>query len=104
MSQAGHLSPLARRRLANFRANRRGYLSFWLFLVLFVLSLGAELIANDRPLLVRYGGRFYFPVFATYPETEFGGFFETEAVYGDPAVKELIEQKGWIFWPTQASA
>ncbi|MFO1048211.1 MAG: ABC transporter permease [Geminicoccaceae bacterium] len=99
MSQAGHLSPLARRRLANFRANRRGYLSFWLFLVLFVLSLGAELIANDRPLLVRYDGRFYFPVFATYPETEFGGFFETEAVYADPAVQELIEEKGWIVWP-----
>ena len=93
------LSPLAGRRLANFRANRRGYVSFWLFLVLFVLSLGAELIANDRPLLVRYDGRFYFPVFATYPETEFGGFCETEAVYSDPAVRELIEERGWILWP-----
>jgi microcin C transport system permease protein len=93
------LSPLAARRLANFKANRRGYLSFWLFLVLFVVSLFAELIANDKPLLVRYDGRFYYPAFVAYPETVFGGFFETEAVYTDPAVQELIEERGWILWP-----
>ena len=93
------LTPIGARRLANFKANRRGYVSFILFTVLFVLSLFAELIANDRPLLVRYDGRFYYPVLVAYPETEFGGFFETEAVYGDPAVKELIKEKGWILWP-----
>ena len=93
------LTPIGARRLANFKANRRGYASFVLFVVLFGLSLFAELIANDRPLLVRYEGRFYFPVLVAYPETEFGGFFETEAVYTDPAVKELIEAKGWIVWP-----
>ncbi len=93
------LSPIAARRLANFKANRRGYVSALVFLVLFVVSLFAELIANDHPLLVRYDGRFYFPVFVAYPETEFGGFFETEALYTDPAVKELIEEKGWMIWP-----
>ncbi|WP_223861463.1 ABC transporter permease [Geminicoccus harenae] len=90
------LSPLNRRRLAQFRANRRGYISFWLFLVVFAISLGADLIANDRPLLVRYDGRFYFPTVVSYPETEFGGLFETEADYNDPVVIELIEEKGWI--------
>ncbi len=93
------LSPIAARRLANFKANRRGYVSALVFLALFVLSLFAEFIANDKPLLVRYDGSFYFPVFVAYPETEFGGFFETEAVYTDPAVKELIEERGWIVWP-----
>src|SRR5262244_2337286 len=94
-----HLSPLTRRRLHNFRANRRGYWSLWIFLVMFVLSLGAELVANDRPLLVRYEGRFYVPVFHVYPETTFGGLFPTEADYRDPAVKRLIEEHGWMLWP-----
>jgi microcin C transport system permease protein len=93
------LGPLGRRRLANFRANARGYWSFWIFLTLFILSLMAELIANDKPLLVRYDGELYFPVLVAYPETTFGGIFETEAVYSDPEVKELIEDKGWMLWP-----
>jgi microcin C transport system permease protein len=93
------LSPLGARRLANFKANRRGYVSFWVFLFLFVVSLFAELIANDEPLLVRYDGQLYYPAFVAYPETVFGGFFETEAVYTDPAVQELIEERGWILWP-----
>ena len=93
------LSPLARRRLHNFRANRRGYVALWIFLVLFVASLGAELIANDRPLVVRYDGAFYVPVLRAYPETTFGGVFPTEAVYRDPAVRALIEAKGWVVWP-----
>jgi microcin C transport system permease protein len=94
-----HVSPLNRRRLRNFRANRRGYRSFWIFLTLFVLSLLAELIANDRPLLVCFDGGIYLPVFKSYPETTFGGFFETEADYKAPDVVELIEEKGWIVWP-----
>ncbi|MEK0081607.1 ABC transporter permease [Geminicoccaceae bacterium SYSU G07066] len=93
------LSPLGARRLANFKANRRGYVSFVLFLILFGISLFAEVIANDRPLVVRYDGHYYFPVLKAYPETTFGGFFETEADYSDPAVQDMIEEKGWIVWP-----
>ena len=93
------LSPLNQRRLANFRANRRGWWSLWLFLVLFIASLFAELIANDRPILVYYDGGLYAPVFKAYPETEFGGFLPTEAEYKDPEVRELIESQGWILWP-----
>ena len=93
------LSPLARRRLAAFRANRRGRWSLWVFLVLFGLSLGADVLANDRPLLVRHDGRFYVPVFRAYPETAFGGVLPTEAAYRDPAVRALIEARGFMVWP-----
>ena len=93
------VSPLMRRRLASFRANRRGYWSFWIFLALFVLSLGADLLANDRPLLVRHDGHFYAPVLRGYPETAFGGELPTEAVYRDPDVRRLIEARGWMVWP-----
>lgn len=93
------LGPLGRRRLARFKANRRGYVSLAVFLVLFGLSLCAELIANDRPLLVRYQGRFYTPFLVSYPETEFGGFLPTEADYRDPFVLEAIEAEGWVLWP-----
>jgi microcin C transport system permease protein len=93
------LDELNRRRLANFRANRRGWWSFWIFLALFALSLCAELIANDRPILVRHDGAFYVPIAVAYPETAFGGEFETEADYRDPAVAALIEEKGWMLWP-----
>ncbi len=93
------ITPLARRRLVNFRANKRGYWSLWVFLTLFFISLFAELIANDKPILVSYGGEFYAPFLRAYPETVFGGFLETEAEYADPEVQELIEEKGWILWP-----
>ncbi|HUC60375.1 MAG TPA: ABC transporter permease [Alphaproteobacteria bacterium] len=93
------VSPLTRRRLANFRANRRGFWSLWIFLALFVVSLFAEFIANDRPIVVSYAGHLYFPIFANYPETTFGGEFPTEADYRDPYVKKRIEAKGWIVWP-----
>jgi len=93
------LSPLNRRRLANFRTNRRGYWSLWIFLLLLLVTLPAEFVANDKPLLVRFGGSFYFPVLRVYPETTFGGFFETEAVYTDAEVQKLIEADGWIVWP-----
>src|SRR5260370_29723832 len=75
------ITPLTRRRLDNFRANRRGFWSLWLFLVLFVVSLFAEFIANDRPLLVNYDGAYYFPVFRDHPETTFGGFLPSGAAY-----------------------
>ncbi|MBI5014844.1 MAG: ABC transporter permease [Deltaproteobacteria bacterium] len=93
------LSPLNRRRLENFRANRRGYVSLWLFLILFCLTVPAEFVANDKPLLVRFGGSWYVPVLKSYPETMFGGDFSTEADYRDPHVQELIRQRGWMLWP-----
>ena len=94
-----NLSPLTRRRLHNFRANRRGWWALWVFVLVFVLTLFAELIANDKPLLIRFDGQFYVPILAFYPETEFGGDFETEAEYRDPFVAELITEKGWMVWP-----
>ncbi len=93
------ITPLTRRRLYNFRANRRGFWSLWIFLFLFGISLFAEFVANDRPLLVRYEGEFYFPVLFDYPETTFGGEFPTEADYRDPYVADLINAKGWMIWP-----
>ena len=94
------VSPINRRRWENFKANRRGYWSFWVFLVLFILSLGAEFIANDRPFFVSYEGRWYFPVFVNYPETTFGGDFETATDYRDPFVLKLITEKGgYMIWP-----
>jgi len=99
-SHAVDLSPIARRRWQNFKANRRGYWSLWIFLVLFVLSLFAEFIANDRPLFVSYDGRWYFPVFVSYSETTFGGEFETAADYRDPYLQKLIAEKGGrMIWP-----
>ena len=93
------ISPLTRRRLESFRANRRGFWSLWIFLALFGVSLGAEFIANDRPIVVHFDGGWYFPVFTDYPETEFGGEFPSTADYRDPAVQKLIEAKGWMLWP-----
>lgn len=92
-------SPIMAARLRRFKAHRLGYFSFILFMIIFVLSLGAELIANEKPLLVSYQDSLYFPVIKTYSETTFGGVFETEAEYRDPAVKQLIEKDGWMLWP-----
>ena len=94
------LSPINLRRWQNFKSNRRGYWSFWLFLVLFILSLFAEFIANDKPFMIRYEGRTYFPALVTYSETTFGGEFETAADYRDPYLRNLIEEKGGaMYWP-----
>jgi microcin C transport system permease protein len=94
------LSPINRRRWKNFKANRRGWWSFWIFLILFVLTLGAEFIANNKPFYVSFDGRSYFPVFARYTETAFGGDFETEADYRDPYLQKLIAEKGgYMIWP-----
>ncbi len=99
MAERFRLSPINRRRLANFKANRRGYWSFWIFLVLFVASLFAEVITNDEPFLVVYDGEIYSPILRFYPETTFGGSLPTEADYTDPYVQDLIEEKGWMLWP-----
>ena len=121
------LSPLNRRRWKNFKTNRRAFWSLWAFLVLFILSLFAELLANDKPVLVSYRGGLYTPIWNFYPETTFGGDFRTEAIYRDPEVKCLIIsggldacwddpgavitdaadgvvdgaaiEKGWMIWP-----
>ena len=90
---------LARRRLANFKANRRGYWSTWLFGLLLVLCLPAEFIANSKPLLIHYNDELFVPVLFDYPETTFGSDFETLADYTDPYVKQLIEAKGWLLMP-----
>lgn len=92
------LSPLNQRRLANFRANRRGYWSLWIFLALFVLTLGSEFIANDRPIIASYKGELLFPAVIDYPESKFGGFFATTN-YRDPFIASEIEANGWTVWP-----
>jgi microcin C transport system permease protein len=88
------LSPINTRRWRNFKTNRRGFWSLWLFLVLFIASLFAEFIANDKPIYVSYAGRSYLPAFFTYPEITFGGEFETATDYRDPFVQKLIADKG----------
>ncbi|SDX49541.1 microcin C transport system permease protein [Ruegeria halocynthiae] len=88
------LSPLNQRRWRNFRRNGRAFWSLIVFSILFGLSLFAEFIANDKPILVNYRGEFYTPVFNFYAETEFGGDFQTEAIYRDPEVKCLIDSGG----------
>ncbi len=93
------MSPLNQRRFENFKRNRRGYWSLWIFGVLFVVSMAAEIVANDKPIAARYDGNWYFPVFNTYTETDFGGEFESEADYTDPYIKDLINEKGSMIWP-----
>ncbi|PIR37855.1 MAG: ABC transporter permease [Alphaproteobacteria bacterium CG11_big_fil_rev_8_21_14_0_20_39_49] len=95
------MTPLVKRRIENFKNNKRGYYSFWIFSVLFVISIFAEFVANDKPILVKYDGELYVPVLFQYAETEFGGDFGTEADYRDPYVTKLIEDSGngWMVWP-----
>ncbi|NJO24264.1 MAG: ABC transporter permease, partial [Sphingomonadales bacterium] len=93
-----HISPINRRRWENFKANRRGYWSLWIFLALFLLSLFAEVISNDKPIIARYKGEFLFPVLVDYPESKFGGFLAVTD-YKDPVNLEEINQHGWMIWP-----
>jgi microcin C transport system permease protein len=94
------LSPINLRRWQNFRANRRGYWSLWIFLALFIMSLFAEFIANDKPYYISFESKSYFPVLVSYPETAFGGDFETAADYRDPFLQKLISDKGgYMLWP-----
>ena len=99
------LTPLARRRLANFKANKRGYYSLWVFLALFGFSLFAELIANDKPIVLHMNGETYFPVFELVTEEEIGGELPIEADYADPYVQNLIEEAdGWTINPSSPTA
>ena len=94
------MTPLNRRRFAIFRSSRRGMISLVVFGLLFFVSLFAELLANNRPILIRYDGAFYSPMLRDYPETTFGGDFPTNAVYTDHELQTLIHEKGgWILWP-----
>ena len=98
------ISPLNRRRWQNFKRNRRGYWAMWVFAILFFISLFAEFISNDKPFLVMMSGKVYFPSVVTYPETAFGGEFETAADYRDPFLQELIAKKGGtVVWPLNRS-
>lgn len=92
-------SPLTQRRIAQFKANRRGYWSLWIFGILFLVILFAEFLANDKPLLVSYEGKWYMPLFQTYPETQWGGQFQTATNYRDAYVKKLVDKKGWMIFP-----
>ncbi len=93
-----HFSPVNQRRWENFKANRRGFWSFWIFLALFLVSLFADFIANDKPILVRYKGEFLSPVLVEYPESKFGGFLAITD-YKDPVILDEINSNGWMIWP-----
>ena len=93
------MNPMNRRRLAAFRSSKRGMISLAIFGVLFFVSLFAELLANNKPILIRYDGAFYSPILRDYPETTFGGEFPTNAVYSDEELQKLIGETGWILWP-----
>lgn len=93
------MSPVMQQRLAHFKQNRLGFICLIVFAVIFVLAIFSELIANDKPLVVKYQQSYYFPVIQSYPETTFGGVFETETDYKDPAVQQLIDRDGWALWP-----
>ena len=97
-TSGNHLSP-GQRRWRRFRENRRGYVSLWVFGILFILSLFAEVLSNDKPLLVHYQGQYYLPVFVSYPETTFGGDFATETDYNDPYMEDLLSAgKNWVWY------
>ncbi|WP_336721099.1 ABC transporter permease [Acinetobacter soli] len=93
------MSPVMQQRLGRFKQNRLGFICLIVFAVIFVLAIFSELIANDKPLVVKYQQSYYFPVIQSYPETTFGGIFETETDYKDPAVQQLIDRDGWALWP-----
>jgi len=93
------MSPITKKRITQFKANKRGYWSLWIFSVLFIVTLAAELVANDKPLFVWFDGAPYVPFVQNIPETAFGGDFETETEYRDEFVQDLINDKGFMIWP-----
>ena len=93
------MTDINKRKLINFKKNKRGLYSSYILIIILLITLPAEFIANDKPLLINYNGGFYFPIFKNYSETTFGGDFETNTDYKDPYVKDLINNKGWIIWP-----
>lgn len=99
MSFISTLSPINQRRWQLFKQHRRGFYSLIIFIVIFTLTLFAELLANDKPFLLSHKGELYAPALFSYPETHYGGVFETEADYSDPYVVALLEDNGWVIWP-----
>jgi len=96
--RVSNMSP-GERAWRRFRANRRGYVSLWIFSILFLLSLFAEVLSNDKPLIVHYQGGYYFPFLKVYPESLFGGDFDTEADYNDPYVEQLLRHDdNWVLY------
>ena len=89
---------MTQRRIRQFRANKRGYASLWIFLLLVIVTFPAEFITNDKPLIVRYKGAFFYPLLVDYPESVFGGFLAATD-YRDPFIKEEVEANGWMVWP-----
>ncbi len=93
------LSPINQQRWQRFQRNRRAWWSLWIFLAIFLLSLGSEFIANERPLLVRYADQWFVPVLVQYSELDFGGDFDVRADYTDPFIQDLINEQGWLVFP-----
>ncbi|MDI9408072.1 MAG: ABC transporter permease [Candidatus Pacebacteria bacterium] len=93
------ISPLSQRRLTIFKSNRRGFYSFFIFIFIFVASLFAEVITNDRPIIINYNGQYYFPIVKSYSETTFGGELNSFADYRDPYLVDRINSHGWAIWP-----
>jgi microcin C transport system permease protein len=93
------LSQINQERWRRFRANKRGYYSLWLFIVLFSICLFAELFANDKPLLLKFNGKIYFPIVQTVLESDLGGEFELAADFRDSYITDLIRENGWLIWP-----
>ncbi len=87
------------RRFNSFKSNKRAYISLYIFLSLFIVSLLAEVVANGKPLLIRFNAKFYFPLFKNYVETDFGGDLEFEVDYHDPYIHDHITENGWMLWP-----
>ena len=92
-------NPINQRRWQQFRQNKRGYYALWIFIALFGLSLFAEIIANDKPVLVYYQGEVYMPILRDHPETTFGGDFDTWTDFTDPYIQQQINAQGWMVWP-----
>ncbi|NRA20069.1 MAG: ABC transporter permease [Oceanospirillaceae bacterium] len=91
---------LNQKRWLKFKANRRGYYSFWFFSVFFIITLFSEFIANDKPLVIHYQDSLHFPIFTQYTESDFGGDLAIAADYSDPYIQQLItDQQGWMLWP-----
>ena len=93
------LSPLNKRRMANFRANKRGYWSLVIFAILFVICLAAEFVANDKPIFVKFDDNWYVPILSDHPETAYGGDFDVETDFYDPYILGKIEDHGFAIWP-----
>jgi len=93
------ISNINQRRMNNFAQNKRALFSFYILAFTFLITLFAEFIANDKPIILSYKNQLYFPVVQNYAETTFGGEFETEADYKDPYIAEKIQANGWMIWP-----